>query len=126
MLPQGFEKFYFIHMYIYLIMIYMIRLVAIGEASQVLGVSIATLRRWEAAGKLIPERTLAGHRRYDLAKLKPELFHTGHIRAAYGRLCTGFQPRPEERSGTAEAGVGNCIVCAKAGPSQWSPTLAPA
>ena len=38
--------------------------------------SIATLRRWEAAGKLIPERTLAGHRRYDLAKLKPELFHT--------------------------------------------------
>ncbi len=56
-------------------MIYMIRLVAIGEASQVLGVSIATLRRWEAAGKLIPERTVAGHRRYDLAKLKPELFH---------------------------------------------------
>jgi hypothetical protein len=28
------------------------RIVAIGEAADVLGVSIATLRRWEAAGKL--------------------------------------------------------------------------
>jgi predicted site-specific integrase-resolvase len=27
------------------------RIVAIGEAADVLGVSIATLRRWEAAGK---------------------------------------------------------------------------
>jgi len=45
------------------------RYVAIGEASEVLGVSISTLRRWEAEGKLIPERTAGGQRRYDLAKL---------------------------------------------------------
>ncbi|MHB8346650.1 MAG: MerR family DNA-binding transcriptional regulator, partial [Acidiferrobacterales bacterium] len=32
------------------------RYVAIGEASVALGVSITTLRRWEAEGKLIPER----------------------------------------------------------------------
>ena len=51
------------------------RLIAIGEASEALGVSITTLRRWEAEGKLIPERTAAGHRRYNLAELKPELFH---------------------------------------------------
>src|SRR5690554_2448624 len=50
------------------------RLVSIGEASKVLGVSIATLRRWEAEGRLVPEHTSGGHRRYDLAKLKPELF----------------------------------------------------
>jgi predicted site-specific integrase-resolvase len=45
-----------------------------GEASKALGVSITTLRRWEAEGRLIPEHTTGGHRRYDLAKLKPELF----------------------------------------------------
>jgi predicted site-specific integrase-resolvase len=33
------------------------RLVAISKASEVLGVSITTLRRWETEGKLIPERT---------------------------------------------------------------------
>ena len=50
------------------------RYVAIGEASVALGVSITTLRRWEAEGKLIPERTAGRQRRYDLAKLKPDLF----------------------------------------------------
>ena len=33
------------------------RIVAIGEAADVLGVSLATLRRWEAAGKLVAEHT---------------------------------------------------------------------
>lgn len=51
------------------------RLFSIGKVSQGLGVSITTLRRWELEGKLIPERTAAGHRRYDLTKLKPELFY---------------------------------------------------
>ena len=78
----------------------MVRLVAIGEASQVLGVSIDTLRRWEAAGKLIPERTVAGHRRYDLAKLKPELFHsdTSERRTvAYARVSSHDQKNDLER-----------------------------
>jgi len=51
------------------------KLYSIGEAAPVWGVSITTLRRWELEGKLIPERTVAGRRRYDLTKLKPELFH---------------------------------------------------
>jgi putative resolvase len=51
------------------------RLLAIGEAAKVLGVSITTLRRWEKEGKLLPEPTSSKHRRYDLAKLKPETFH---------------------------------------------------
>jgi predicted site-specific integrase-resolvase len=53
----------------------MTRLVSISKASEVLGVSIATLRRWEADGRITAQRTSAGHRRYDLAVLKPELFH---------------------------------------------------
>jgi len=53
------------------------RLVSIGEASLALGVSITTLRRWEADGKLpAAVHTAGGHRRYDLAKLRPEMFYT--------------------------------------------------
>lgn len=48
------------------------RLIPIGQASKILGVSITTLRRWELEGKLIPEHTKCGHRRYDLAQLRPE------------------------------------------------------
>ena len=41
-------------------------LVSPKEASQRLGVSVDTLRRWEKAGKIIAVRTPAGHRRYDI------------------------------------------------------------
>jgi len=41
----------------------------ISQAAKLKGVSTKTLRRWEAEGKLIPERTLNGHRRYDLSEL---------------------------------------------------------
>jgi predicted site-specific integrase-resolvase len=50
----------------------MSRLVAIGEAAKILGVSITTLRRWEKEGKLLPEPSASSHRRYDSSKLKPE------------------------------------------------------
>jgi len=39
----------------------------------VLGVSILTLRRREAAGKLVAKHTAGGYRRDDLAKLRPAL-----------------------------------------------------
>lgn len=42
------------------------RFVSIGEAAKSLGVFISTLRRWETQGRLRPERTPAGHCRYDL------------------------------------------------------------
>jgi excisionase family DNA binding protein len=42
---------------------------SIKEAAELLGVSAKTLRRWESAGKLIPERTDGGHRRYLKAEL---------------------------------------------------------
>jgi excisionase family DNA binding protein len=42
---------------------------SVNKASEMLGVSISTLRRWEEEGLLIAERTPGGHRRYDSAKL---------------------------------------------------------
>jgi putative resolvase len=71
------------------------RLVGIGEAAEVLGVSIMTLRRWEAAGKLAAEHTIGGHRRYDLARLRPELFrkdaHDKRKTVAYARVSSHDQ-----------------------------------
>jgi excisionase family DNA binding protein len=57
---------------------------AIGEAADVLGVSIATLRRWEAAGKLAAEHMTGGHRGDDVAKLN------------YARNCS-VTPTPRSR-----------------------------
>ena len=58
----------------------------ISEAAKLKGVSVSTLRRWESEGKIIPERTLNGHRRYDLAQLlgiKAELSYTiGYCRVS--------------------------------------------
>ena len=76
------------------------RYVAIGEASETLGVSLTTLRRWEAEGKLIAERTAGGQRRYDLAKIKPELFHAAPSERktiAYARVSSHDQKADLER-----------------------------
>lgn len=64
-----------------------------------LGVSITTLRRWEKEGKLIPEPTTSKHRRYDLAKLKPETFHQEDTRKtiAYARVSSHDQKDDLER-----------------------------
>ena len=45
----------------------------IGEAVEVLGVPISTLRRWEASGRPVAER-LGTHRQHDLAEPCPEQF----------------------------------------------------
>ncbi|WP_040841102.1 IS607 family transposase [Thiothrix nivea] len=47
------------------------KLLSIGEAADWLGVSTMTLRRWEASGKLIPERTAGNQRRYRLSQIDP-------------------------------------------------------
>jgi len=39
-------------------------LITIREASDLLGVSIKTLRRWEQQGKITSIRTRGGHRRF--------------------------------------------------------------
>ena len=77
------------------------RLIGIGEAASALGVSITTLRRWEASGKLKAEHTAGGHRRYDLAKLKPELIHAARAdnrrTVAYARVSSHDQKENLER-----------------------------
>ena len=77
------------------------RLVSIGEAAKALGVSVTTLRRWEVSGKLVPEHTAGGHRRYDLAKLRPEMFRTdveaNRRTVAYARVSSHDQKDDLER-----------------------------
>ncbi len=82
-------------------MMIMQRYVGIGEAAEALGVSIDTLRRWERTGKLVGERTPGGHRRYDLAKLRPELFRAEEEASrrtiAYARVSSRDQREDLER-----------------------------
>lgn len=64
--------------------------VPISKASQELGVSIDTLRRWEREGKITSERTPGGHRRYDLEKLRQiaEGKVEEKVTAIYARVST--------------------------------------
>jgi hypothetical protein len=58
-------------------------LVSFGDAAQALGVSIATLRRWEGSGKLADgsvERTEGGQGRYDLAVIFTKYFQCQYPR----------------------------------------------
>lgn len=57
------------------------RKLSIGEASEYLGVSIDTLRRWEKKGKIEPMRSPGGHRYFNKKDLD-ELFGRKYERAA--------------------------------------------
>ena len=78
------------------------KLVPIQEAAEALGVSAQTLRRWEREGKLLPdERTAGGRRRYDLARLQPEMFRSEaqarRRTVAYARVSSHDQKDDLER-----------------------------
>lgn len=77
------------------------RLITIGKASDILGVSISTLRRWDKDGRLKPEKTASGHRRYDISKLKPDLFRESVLEnrrtIAYARVSSHDQKDDLER-----------------------------
>ena len=45
-------------------------LLSICDAAKRLGVSTKTLRRWEAAGKIIPSRTFGNQRRYTVEQIE--------------------------------------------------------
>ncbi|MEM7110893.1 MAG: MerR family DNA-binding transcriptional regulator [Chloroflexota bacterium] len=68
--------------------------VSIARAAEILGVSITTLRRWDAEGKLKAERTAAGHRRYYLQNLRKLVIYTidesssGRKTAVYARVSS--------------------------------------
>lgn len=78
------------------------RFISIGEAAKSLGVSISTLRRWETKGWLKPERTPAGHRRYDLTEIEALAARSAPTRAndrtiAYARVSSHDQRDDLER-----------------------------
>lgn len=58
-------------------------MVPIGTAAAELGVSIETLRRWEAEGRLTSTRTIGGHRRYRLEDL--DALRAKHISVSGGQ-----------------------------------------
>lgn len=78
----------------------MSKLVPIHIAARTLGVSTSTLRRWEAAGRIRPERTEGGQRRYDLATLRPGCAHGADVprkTVAYARVSSHDQRADLER-----------------------------
>lgn len=71
------------------------RLLSIGEAAAVKGVSIDTLRRWEKEGKIRSVRTDGGHRRYDIDTLID--FKQTRKTVAYARVSSHDQKADLER-----------------------------
>ena len=78
------------------------KLVGIGEAAKAMGVTPLTLRRWDESGRLKPDLvTEGGRRRYDLSRLRPELFRTvdaaDRRTVAYARVSSHDQRADLER-----------------------------
>jgi len=78
------------------------RLVTIGKAAKILGVSVMTLRRWDEEGRLVSIRTEGGHRRYDISKIRPETvrkfeFAENRKTIAYARVSSHDQQDDLER-----------------------------
>ena len=73
----------------------------IEEAAKYLSVSISTLRRWEREGKIQPDRTKGGHRRYSISVLDPNLKQASNIdnkaTIAYARVSSHDQKSDLER-----------------------------
>src|SRR5271169_6655990 len=70
----------------------MSRFVKIGKAAEILGVSIQTLRRWEASGELTSDRKTVGKTRYyDVDKLVGLKNTTSDITIAYARVSSHDQ-----------------------------------
>lgn len=79
----------------------MSRLVSVKQASEQLGVSISTLRRWDDTGVLVADRTPKGHRRYDISKINPNLLHGMKVASrktvAYARVSSHDQKEDLKR-----------------------------
>lgn len=67
------------------------------EAALQLGVSVQTLRRWEAAGKIQAIRTPSGQRRYDIASYEPRGVGSPGAVVAYARVSSRGQKADLDR-----------------------------
>jgi predicted site-specific integrase-resolvase len=71
------------------------RLVSIGEAASLLGLSVETMRNMEARGDLVPKRTSGGHRRYDISDLVEPV--DAKFTITYARVSSHDQKQDLER-----------------------------
>ena len=62
------------------------RYISIGEAASLLGVCVATLRRWDNDNKLVAKRTLGKHRRYKLTDIL-EIYHLNNKNIIDKTIC---------------------------------------
>jgi len=76
------------------------RFIKIGKASEILGVSIQTLRRWESIGHLVPARKSSGNTRYyDLDTLLGIKNIETDLTIAYARVSSHDQKNDLKRQG---------------------------
>jgi putative resolvase len=77
------------------------KLLPISEAAKLLGVHVATVRRWERAGKIKAHRTQGNLRRFDIAEIRPDLLRavpaTIKKTVAYARVSSHDQKEDLER-----------------------------
>lgn len=78
------------------------KLVSISAAAEALGVTPLTLRRWDESGRLKPDLVTSGGRcRYDIARLRPELYRkedtASRRTVAYARVSSHDQKPDLER-----------------------------
>lgn len=70
--------------------------IGIREASKLMGVTTATLRRWEKSGKITSNRTEGGHRRYSSSELLKNKLDNS-LTVAYARVSSHDQKADLER-----------------------------
>lgn len=90
----------------------MSRLVKVGEAANILGVTVQTLRRWERTGELLPDKkTEGGTRYYALDRLLGRTIQKeSTLTYAYARVSSHDQKEDLERQKQALA-----VFCAASG-----------
>jgi putative resolvase len=71
---------------------------SIHAASKLIGVAESTMRRWESEGRLIPERTEGGHRRYDRDALLNYKYHKENIKLTVGYCRVSSSDQREDLS----------------------------
>jgi putative resolvase len=71
---------------------------SIHEASKLIGVAVSTMRRWESEGRLIPERTEGGHRRYDRDALLNYKYHKENKKLTVGYCRVSSSDQREDLS----------------------------
>ncbi len=88
------------------------RLIKVGEAANILGVTVQTLRRWERTGELLPDKkTEGGTRYYSLDRLLGRTVQKeSTLTYAYARVSSHDQKEDLERQKQALA-----VFCASSG-----------